>query len=61
MEAYCENLAPIYMPRTRRANPEAPLDAKELRAFRAACGSLQWLVAQCASTWPSRFPRYRGT
>ena len=34
------------MPRARRADLDAPLDAKELRSFRAACGSLQWLVAQ---------------
>eukprot|EP00972_Heterocapsa_arctica_P075108 11082106-Heterocapsa_arctica.AAC.1 len=46
MDAYHENLAPIYVPRTRQTNLEAPLDAKELRAFRAACRSPQWLVAQ---------------
>ena len=46
MEAYHENPTSIYVHRARRADLDAPLDAKELRSFRAACGSLQWLVAQ---------------
>ena len=47
MEAYHRNLEPIYVSRQRRGDGEdSPLDPRELRIFRALCGSLQWLVAQ---------------
>jgi hypothetical protein len=46
MEAYQENLEAVWVPKSRRGDLTAPLDQAELKKFRGACGSLQWLVAQ---------------
>ena len=46
MLPYHQNLREIYVPKARRSDLTAPLDAQELRALRAVLGSLQWLVAQ---------------
>jgi len=46
MEQYHENLQPVFVDKRSRLTPDAPLEKGLLRAFRGACGSLQWLVAQ---------------
>jgi len=46
MHEYHENLKEVILPRHRKGDPDAPLDAHEARQLRAVLGSLQWLVAQ---------------
>ena len=47
MEAYHRNLSTTYVSQQRRKQgQDAPLTPREVRVFRAQCGSLQWLVAQ---------------
>jgi hypothetical protein len=47
MEAYHKNLSTTYVSQQRRKQgSESPLTPREVRVFRAQCGSLQWLVAQ---------------
>eukprot|EP00969_Alexandrium_andersonii_P045212 1985668-Alexandrium_andersonii.AAC.1 len=46
MTAYHENLVPIAISAARRRDLDSPLQPRELKQFRAMCGSLQWLVSQ---------------
>ena len=47
METYHKNLSPTFVSKVRRVEGEdSPLAPREVRVFRALCGSLQWLVAQ---------------
>ncbi len=60
MEQHRENLQPVHVERRARAQGDAPLHGRPLKAFRGACGSLQWLVGQlCVGTaWRSRSRLY---
>ena len=46
MVEYHKNLKEIYVARSRKTDPTAPLTAAEAKQLRALLGSLQWLVAQ---------------
>ena len=46
MQQYHENISEIRLPRHRKSDPSAALDAHEAKQLRAVLGSLQWLVAQ---------------
>ena len=46
MVEYHENMEPVYVSRQRRRDLEQVLTPGELKCFRGAVGSLQWLIAQ---------------
>ena len=61
MEQYHENIQTVYLDKKDRIDLTRKLTGHLLRAFRGACGSLQWLVAQLRVDMAFlRFRRCRG-